>query len=210
MDPVSEQKVTINQEEKPAAVEPKQSNFLVILLSSLLILSCLIAGFFAYQTQNLVKELNNLKTNTPKVEPTPVTTPDPIADWKTYINTSSNYQIKYPNDWKVTNQSAGSLGEVVADSRYIEIGLGEGKSGVLGLEELQIIPPSEELNLNTTKVVGNLTLRCNGKFTTDTKTWCWVKVPNQEKYLNIQLFKNSNETANLLLDQILSTFKFTN
>ena len=204
-----------------AVEQPKQSNFLVILLSTLLLLSVLIAGFFAYQTQKLVKELTLLRT-----EPTPTTTSEsvvspeltfeqdktlnPTANWKTYKNTSSNYEIKYPAEWRASNIAAGSDGTLPANARYIEIGLGEGKSGTLGIEELQMIPPSEEANLTSTKVVGSLTLRCNGKFTTDTKTWCWIKVPNQEKYLNIQLFKNSNEVTNSLLDQILSTFKFTN
>ena len=203
---------------EPIKIEaPKQNNFLVVLLSVLLIASVIIAGFFAYQTQTLVKELVLLKAvatsiSEPTIEPTTKTiaTPDPTANWKTYTNASSNYQVKYPSDWKVVNQSAGSMGMVVSESRYIEIGLGEGKSGTVGIEEIQMIPPSEEVNLTTTKIVGNLTLRCNGKFTTDTKTWCWVKVPNQEKYLNIQVFKNADDKMNAELDQILSTFKFTN
>jgi hypothetical protein len=36
---------------------PKKNNFLVILLSVLLLIACLIAGFFAYQTQKLANEL---------------------------------------------------------------------------------------------------------------------------------------------------------
>lgn len=57
---------------------PKQSNFLVILLSVLLLLSVSIAGFFAYQTQKLVKELTILKTEsipTPEVTMEPTTEP---------------------------------------------------------------------------------------------------------------------------------------
>lgn len=135
---------------------------------------------------------------------------DPTGDWKTYTNTSSNYSIRYPSDWKIDNQSAGSMGATVPDAGYIQIGYGNAVSGVLGIEELQMIPPSEEANLNSTKVVGDLTLRCNGKFTTDTKTWCWIKVPNMNKYLSIHVFKNTNEEMNDLLDQILSTFKFIN
>lgn len=199
----------------------KKSNFIVILLSSLLIISILIAGFFAFQNQKLVKELKLLRiqpnpvteaTILPTIEPiiSISTTPPPTLHWKFYTNTSSNYQIKYPSDWKVINQSAGSMGLAEADARYVEIGLGEGKSGTIGIEELQIIPPSEEANLNVIKVVDNLTMRCNGNYTTDSKAWCWIKVPNQDKYLNIQFFKNSNAETNIILEQILSTFKFTN
>ncbi len=54
---------------------PKKSNFLVILLSSLLIISLAIAGFFAFQTQKLVKELTLLR-----IEPTPVVTAEPTIE----------------------------------------------------------------------------------------------------------------------------------
>ena len=186
--------------------KPKKNNFLVILLSILLLVACVMAGFFAYQTQKLANELRIIPTSTPTASTEP--TADPTADWMTYKNTSSNYEIKYPAGWKVVNQSAGSMGVVVANSRYIEIGLGEGKSGTVGIEELQLIPPSEETNLNTTKVVGSIALRCNGKFTDDTKTWCWIKVPDQEKYLNIQVFKTNDGNMNSIIDQIISTFRF--
>ena len=77
---------------------PKTNNFLVTLLSILLLLTCIIAGFFAYQTQQLVKELTVYKLQ-PEETPIATTTPDPIADWKTYID--SNFTFKYPNSWKI-------------------------------------------------------------------------------------------------------------
>lgn len=56
-----------------------QSTFLVTLLSVLLLISCLIAGFFAWQTQTLVKELQEIRivksetpTPTPTIEPLPI------------------------------------------------------------------------------------------------------------------------------------------
>lgn len=56
-----------------------QSNFLVILLSILLFISVLIAGFFAYQTQKLVKELRNTAVATiePTAEPVATSSPSP-------------------------------------------------------------------------------------------------------------------------------------
>ncbi len=97
-----EQDTAINQ--APAnevQTTPKQSNFLVTLLSILLLISCLIAGFFAYQTQNLVKELTAYKL---QQEETPIatTSPDPIIDWKTYTNSELGFSfriapvLKYP------------------------------------------------------------------------------------------------------------------
>ncbi|KKP47245.1 MAG: hypothetical protein UR39_C0005G0058 [Candidatus Woesebacteria bacterium GW2011_GWA1_33_30] len=53
-------------------MEPKNNNFLISLLSILLLLSCIIAGFFAWQTQNLVRELTesrNQNLTTPSQTP---------------------------------------------------------------------------------------------------------------------------------------------
>ncbi|MDP3014401.1 MAG: hypothetical protein Q8M92_09180, partial [Candidatus Subteraquimicrobiales bacterium] len=93
--------------------QPKQNNFLVVLLSVLLLLSTSIAGFFAYQTQKLVKELTMLKTEEKvvaiaTVEPTmePVATDsasatsDPTANWKIYIDPKQRFSIKYPSSWR--------------------------------------------------------------------------------------------------------------
>lgn len=77
-------------------MEHKKSDFLVILLSSLLIISCLVAGFFAWKTQNLVKEITNLKL-VPTPTATATATPDPTVDWKTYTNTKYKFSVKYPN-----------------------------------------------------------------------------------------------------------------
>lgn len=86
---------------------PKQNNFLVVLLSLLLIASVIIAGFFAYQTQKLVKELTIIRdepTISLSTESTPeptiesIATPDPTADWETYVNTENGYSIKFPSE----------------------------------------------------------------------------------------------------------------
>lgn len=88
----------------PIAVEqPKQSNFLTVLLSILLIISISIAGFFAYQTQKLVGELDKIQTIEKTVAEDmseSVTTEssevDPTANWKTY---TSNNQLDIPESY---------------------------------------------------------------------------------------------------------------
>ena len=76
--------------------EPKKnSSFLVILLSILLIISVLIAGFFAYQTQNLVKEITKLQViPTPITSTEPIPTTDPTTDWKEIENKEYNFIFK--------------------------------------------------------------------------------------------------------------------
>lgn len=91
-----EQGTAINQAPtNEVQTTPKQSNFLVTLLSILLLISCLIAGFFAYQTQKLVKELTIYRLQ-PTEAPVPTPTPYPTADWKTYENIKYGYTVKYP------------------------------------------------------------------------------------------------------------------
>jgi len=80
----------------PTQEPQKNNNFLVVLLSILLLLACLIAGFFAYQTQNLVKELGMKNEELKKAQktPAPSTTPDPTTNWKTYTDLKLNLSFR--------------------------------------------------------------------------------------------------------------------
>lgn len=87
--------------------QPKSNNFLVILLSVLLLLSVSIAGFFAFQTRKLVKELTMLKgeekvvivaTSEPTVEPVTTNSTISVSDIPASINKlftaiNSNFKI---------------------------------------------------------------------------------------------------------------------
>ena len=84
----------------PTIKKPKQSNFLVVILAILLVISIAIAGFFAYQTQNLNKELTLLKVR-------PIATASPIVvaisddeymGWKTY-NNEGFFSFRYPSEY---------------------------------------------------------------------------------------------------------------
>ena len=94
--------------------QPSANRFLVILLSILLVISVSIAGFFAYQTQVLVKELTLSKvTPTPvsMVEPTsePVVA-DPTADWKMYQSTDLGFTFKYPKYFTISQEGWSRIG----------------------------------------------------------------------------------------------------
>lgn len=88
-----------NTPEATSTAQNKPSTFLVSLLSILLLISVFIAGFFAFQTQRLVKELQVMRNEskpTPIATQTPIATPDPTADWKEYVNERYSYKIKCP------------------------------------------------------------------------------------------------------------------
>lgn len=84
----------------------KSNGFLVTLLSILLLMSVFIAGFFAWQTQNLVKELTNLQpSSNQQPTSTPLATNDPMVDWKTFNSENSSFSFKYPQDYKLSGMS---------------------------------------------------------------------------------------------------------
>lgn len=75
----------------------KNNSFLVSLLSTLLLLAVLIAGFFAYQTQNLVKELNTIKNKEAIGQtPTPSVSPKALFDAISFDNLKDGDTITSP------------------------------------------------------------------------------------------------------------------
>ncbi len=195
--------------------KPKQNSFLITLLSILLLLSCTIAGFFAYQTQNLVKELTTLKNTT---EPTPTSTSLPTEaptatesgvvagteNWKTYNGKFVSF--KYPPDW-VKNSDL----ELKGLNPNIRVVVAEEGSM---MNECMQQGQSETRNgfvvKNFTRVsAGEM---CSGKDLTELESWVVKDINSYGP--GIQIFYNSNEPANKLpnaiISNILSTFKFTN
>ena len=164
-------------------MEPKQSSFLVILLSSLLIISCLIAGFFAYQTQKLVVEITGYRQQI-KQTPTPTTTPDPTADWKTYLNAKYGYSFSYPNNLELEEVN----GKVIVRIDPPDITAIVGKCP-------RYISFSAIDNSSVSK-------------TSEDKYSCIYEsiIINKMFLVESQYFKNENNIRN----QILSTFKLTN
>lgn len=86
-----------------------QYTFLVTLLSILLLISVLIAGFFAYQTQRLVAELR-MKIQTPVATfvPSPISSETPVATSSatpTSTNTACTMEAKICPDGSAVGRS---------------------------------------------------------------------------------------------------------
>lgn len=171
----------------------KQSSFIVILLSSLLIISCLIAGFFAWKTQQLVKELRTMNND---LKPTPVAaatpTPDPTADWKTYTDTKLGYSIQYPYELAENNNPIVSQVNLVGSELSISItwsqhAADQGNAGGC-LTACSSVSKDGGYNLTLLKQLPKTT----------NNTGFIIKAS-----ATIDNVKNRND-----IDQILSTFKF--
>ncbi len=130
---------------QPIYDKPKVNNFLVILLSILLLMSCFVAGFFAYRTQMLVAELqmkneSYVKTEEVYQDDLVVTTldTDMTADWKTYsspevVDFLTPFTLKYPSNWNLKEERIGDLDELTVvlssqsgDTLWIRQGAGGG------------------------------------------------------------------------------------
>jgi hypothetical protein len=208
-----------------ANVQPKPNNFLIVLLSVLLLLSVSIAGFFAYQTQMLVKELTLLKIEptptavAPTVEPVAtdsVTVVDPAANWKTYTNAKYGYSFNLPKDW--VNYSMNDFS--VLNFNYYEDKL------YLGAQTSKNRPP-QIMQLTTYRIdeyneaemfpnctvknikVGPSKLDATHKSCVGLDTNGYITIKNDKNVFIIDELKGSIEDHQTF-DQILSTFKFTN
>lgn len=208
--------------------QPKKNNFLVILLSILLVISCLIAGFFAYQTQKLAKELQEIKSQKSVIPtPTPLVfsepTTDPTVDWKTYSN--KLFTFKYPSSWDthMIGENANSTimvapKEKVDTVKQISGGFGGGTFLTLTIST-KIEPPkwtSDEYWIVTSQeiiidglvgtkydidVIQDLPGLAKGDKTIS------IVIKKDTTYIQIDLLDKSYKTE---FNQILSTFKFTN
>ena len=200
-----------------AVEQPKQSSFLVILLSVLLLLAVSIAGFFAYQTQKLVKELTMLKTEpipTPEVTMEPTTEPvatdssevDPTANWKTYIN--KDFSFKYPNDSSIKTDT------ILADGSV------EFSNFVFLLEKtddrlVNYVNKLKDTNgaISTNKMINKFeAIEWIGSY--KNAPTHYVSMLSNGSVFNFGITTDNMtqfvSTETKLLDQILSTFKFTN
>ena len=220
----------------PVVVEqPKHNNFLVILLSILLIISVAIAGFFAYQTQNLVKELTVLKaqekvvavaTTEPTIEPiatnSAITTSDPIASLKTYTSTKYGFSFKYPADTKIMGDINSLTFTLIHNNKVVTIMIGRNdqKSSINNYFLNQISPSDPQ---SVSRYVNFIDLKNgNNNFVWAAQDPIYFK--SQTTGLNNYLISTgtnyavnfnvtnstSSEPKESLINQIMSTFKVLN
>lgn len=192
--------------------QPKQSNFLVVLLSVLLLLSVSIAGFFAFQTQKLVKELTLLRVEpTPTIEPvatdsaTIVDLINPKTGWLVSTSKEMGFSFEYPPTWdnqkfslqskdgniKISYGSSATGFECYRNSRSVVNYINNNK---IIVDYLEGVSQSENCDDRS-----DLRLIV-AKFTTNSKDYIFTLANS----------KSNQVEAEKIFDQILSTFKFLN
>lgn len=154
------------------------------------------------------------KTKTPpaaqiSVSPTP--TSDPTLNWKTYTNTFTNYQIKYPVQWEAIDktgalQSSGfyiTFSDPLGEDKN-SLALFSGKTTARGLEGLKKL--SEE-NILVVDIEAKKYTYIPTLSSEQTSRTIIVDFEKNATHYSLQ-FDISDGKLNLI-DQILSTFKFT-
>jgi len=145
--------------------QPKKSSFLVVLLSILLFISLVIAGFFAYQTQKLVNELQIIRneelvtpTSVPSTEPTTDPTVDPFIeesnDWKKYTNAKIGFTLSYPSNWMMLSDVDQSVNFGTKSSELnnfsVEYNIHSPYAVDSGLDQISQIEAHKNYYLNST------------------------------------------------------------
>lgn len=213
-----ENQPVVNQSYVDPTLQTKSKpSFIIILLSVLLLISCVIAGFFAYQTQKLVKEINNLKRNQEVPTATPTNkekaTIEPITTWQEYIDPTGEFSFKFPNSFQEGPSTMG-LRTYNDDSHgfYFHIGFFDMNNPNVdkpytSLDEY--IKSENYLNnkqvILDDKTVVKVTTQNGAKiifFSKDKKTICSLDLAADVNH------PESSSKAQDLFDQIFSTFKF--
>lgn len=175
----------------------KHNNSLIILLSVLLLISCIIAGLFAYQVQNLAKEIKKLKTEELTTQ-TPSPTPDPVVNWKTYTNEKYRFSFNYPSDLPIDENSVESEG-------YLQLIFNKSvlPNNFIITARTKYLP-NDVKNLHDSKPVDSLYVNSNkwGIFMLSAEDGFQIE---KNKVLYTIIYPNSKKAA---VDQIIYTFKF--
>jgi len=203
----------------PQPVTPipeKQKNpLLIIIVIIILFLSLGAAGFLTYQNTQLKQQISQMQpTETPLI--TPITTPDPMANWKTY-KYQQIFELKVPSVLNIVDKGYGRI--EIGD--YLSIGIYQSNpEDCRG--DCSIIETKEDKTTNSlkTRYLSGWWGEIGGNIA---QSYIEYVIPHNGKFIYLQMqelpFSTTtspirekvgkvSENNSQLLDQILSTFKF--
>lgn len=196
-------------------------NYLKTVIFSILGVSLLAATIYLYfQNQKLQKQVLNQQTSPtiqapsptlyPKIVPSISISPDETAGWKTYINTTYGYSIKYPSLFTTQNLSSGA-GNKEADTFTRNLFIYQSDIIEPYLERyinLEVFDTKPPYNQGTITEVGFNNLTTTKIVIPEAKFDIYSIQLNNKRFIEIYV---SNDLAKKdLANQILSTFHFLN
>ncbi|MDO8577043.1 MAG: hypothetical protein Q7R82_01740 [Candidatus Daviesbacteria bacterium] len=81
---------------------------LILLVGMLVIIGVAGGAYFFGKSQVAKSQPSNpvIASQTPQITPTPASTPDETANWKTYSNNANGYSLRYPGDLLIETDKA--------------------------------------------------------------------------------------------------------
>jgi len=166
-----------------------------------------VVGYFLGSNKN-----KTAKVSAPQITSTPTPTPDPTANWKTYTNTDYNFSIKYPDTFKIDDNSANfpPIAIYLRNAAEQQTGEGGGKFNPYFL--VQVEPekmPLDKYLIKYPNLVVKEKKTVNGiDFTIVDVTMGMVTPPLYLTSNNNNIISISNQyLEEKVFDQILSTFR---
>lgn len=220
--------------------EPKAKFPVMYLVLSLLILVFLTSTIFFYyqnmQLKTMLASYQNSASPTPTTYQSPVPTPDPTANWKTYDNKNSQINFKYPAQISEMLETEGGVSGPILGNPNFVVSFADKTTGYPGtdapfdgfsvyeietaklgmlfdtyiakeLEAVKISPRGiSTASAVKTSIGGQNIIYIDSE--TSIRRY-FILSPDTKR---IAIFSRVNSTTDFLttFDQILSTFKFTN
>ncbi|MDZ7586361.1 MAG: PsbP-related protein [Patescibacteria group bacterium] len=206
--------------------------WLLIIVSFLAIFSLSASGWLFYQNLQLQKQISQL-SNQPSPSPTPLVSPKPsaeaeTADWKTYTN--PDFSFKYPNDWQL-DDTGGEGGAAIIIAPQPDRGNGTRviMSSLTGMpfdskwDAYLSTSNFELISSNQTKIDGHnfLKMRVKPRDLSNSEVYrIAIDISNSNSqpannswiiYANYAVGQENESIDQFvsIIDQILSTFQFT-
>ncbi len=177
-------------------------NFLPVLIVVVAGVLLLTGGFLLYQTLYSTKtpETSTTKTSTSSAKTsTPSAQKDATADWKTFISKVGKFEVKYPSSSNISTEGSDvaylAIGDGIPDPMFIVLV----KTG----SDSRLTPSA---NSKAVKIDGEDALLYESNDTAATKSYI-LKRGELIYVIELSWTKDSDKNQ---LEQILSTFKFTN
>jgi hypothetical protein len=145
---------------------------------------------------------------------TSTTTADPTAGWKTYTNSTYGFSFKYPSSWTGSNSGNNSDGVVFSWTADDQDGMFNGLALTVSTKSIDSLSLSS-VATKTQSTVGGLTWTVVNYPASETEhtpnSVSYLTTKNGKTYvLNNQIVSGDSNATKATLDNIISTFQFTN
>jgi hypothetical protein len=189
-------------------ISSPRSKWKLILLAIILLLVVGSGAYYLGAKQNKLIMQNQQKSVIPTItQSIPTSTPDPTANWKTYVDQNNTFSIKYPANWYVYEYKQGggtSISDLPGD--VAQNNSLKGHTSIIISDLLSSSPIFKDSSSKQFSVNSYTGLRRNQSSSPGSGEVVDLYNPNGGN--NVEITKNIDD--NNMFDQILSTFKFIN